>query len=102
MNQSMILNIMNCTVRYNCRLKLKSRTLNFELSLYCLVIPTITQKLSSFLIRASQLSISKLADPFFYNPTSVDVFVGSEFFFHLLENKIIKKIATILRNSKLS
>jgi len=75
MNQSVILNIMNCTIRYNCRLKLKSRTSNFELSLYYLVIPTITQKLSSFLIRASQLSISKLADPFFYNPTSVDVFV---------------------------
>ena len=96
---------MNCTVRYGCRLNLKSRTSNFELSFYCLMVP-ITQKLSSFLIRASPLLIAKnliLSNPFFYNSTNVDVLMGSKFFFHLLENKKIKNcdVMQILRNKKL-
>ena len=92
---------MNCTVRYGCRLNLKSRTSNFELSFYCLMVP-ITQKLSSFLIRASPLLIAKnlmLSDHFFTIPR---VLMGSEFFF-LLENKKIKNsdVMQILRNKKL-
>lgn len=83
------LNDMKCVIKHGYRLQIKSQVSSFSISLYCLIVPKITKKLPSFSIHASRLSIPnnvKLADPFFYNPDIVDVLVGGEFFFKLLEN----------------
>lgn len=63
-----------------------------SLSLYCLVVPKI-KMLSSFSIRASDLSISEnldLADSLFFRPEHINAVVGGEFFLQLLETDKIK------------
>ncbi|XP_036145895.1 uncharacterized protein LOC118646638 [Monomorium pharaonis] len=99
------LNNMNCDIKHGCQLKLKSRISNYEVSLYCLVAPSLTKELPSFSIRASQISIPenlKLADPLFYSPSKIDVLIGGEIFFNLLEaGKIeLSQDLPTLQNSK--
>ncbi|XP_036145656.1 uncharacterized protein LOC118646575 [Monomorium pharaonis] len=99
------LNNMNCDIKHGCQLKLKSRISNYEVSLYCLVAPSLTKELPSFSIRALQILIPKnleLADPLFYNPSKIDVLIGGEIFFNLLEvGKIeLSQDLPTLQNSK--
>jgi len=97
----------NCTtINQGCQVQLLSRNSTFTLNPYCLVVSKITKELPSFSIAVSQLSIPenlKLADPLFSNPSNVDVLIGGEFFFNLLENGRIElgDDSPVLQNSKL-
>ena len=96
---------LNCTIQNGCQLQLKSRTSEFKVDLYCLVVPKISKELPSFSIKVSQLSIPNdinLADPCFYNPSNIDMLIGGELFFELLEiGKLkINSESLTLQNSK--
>lgn len=83
------LNGMSCIIDHGCRLSMKSRTSNFKLKLYCLVVPMITKMLPSFSIQSSKLLIPeniKLADPLYFSPGHIDALIGSEFFLQLLDH----------------
>ncbi|XP_011859104.1 PREDICTED: uncharacterized protein LOC105556616 [Vollenhovia emeryi] len=85
------LNGMSCVITHGCKVSLRSRTSNFELNSYCLVVPRITKKLPSFTVEASELQLRipdnlKLADPLYFSPGHIDALIGSEFFLQLLDN----------------
>lgn len=99
------LNTMNCVIEHGCQVQVQSRTSEFSANLYCLIVPRITKQLPSCSIQVSQLPIPrnlKLADPLFYNPNNIDVLIGSELFFKLLESEKIELRDDLptLQNSK--
>lgn len=99
------LNTMNCTIEHGCQLQVQSRTSEFAANLYCLVVPRITKQLPSCSIQVSQLPIPKnlkLADLLFYTPSNIDILIGSELFFRLLESEKIeiRDDLLTLQNSK--
>ncbi|XP_036146395.1 uncharacterized protein LOC118646807 [Monomorium pharaonis] len=80
---------MKCTINHGCRLSISSRMSNFNLNLYCLVVPQVTKNLPSFSIQSSKLLIPenlKLADPLFFKPGQIDALIGGEFFLQLLDH----------------
>ncbi|XP_070526964.1 uncharacterized protein [Cardiocondyla obscurior] len=86
------LNNMNCDVNRGCRLSMKSRISEFEIDVYCLVVPKITNFLPSTTVGASVLTIPEhiqLADPHFKEPGKIDALIGGELFMKLLETRNI-------------
>ncbi|XP_055634088.1 uncharacterized protein LOC129774380 [Toxorhynchites rutilus septentrionalis] len=79
-------------VRYGVTLPIASRFGNFESSLECLVLPKLTVALPSHNIDITHWRIPPhllLADPHFHISQGVDVIIGAELFFTLLEKEQI-------------
>ncbi|XP_071052868.1 uncharacterized protein [Onthophagus taurus] len=75
------------TISSSCLLKIHSHCTNFSLQVTCLVLPVITSNLPQFAIDVNSLKIPahlRLADPEFYNPNSIDMLLGADYFWELL------------------
>ena len=87
------LNEMKSQVTQDCNVIVTSRHSNLRINFHCLVVPRITNDLPSFQFEASELPIPntiKLADPFYHDPSKVEMLIGAEFFQSLLETGKIK------------
>ncbi|XP_011699619.1 PREDICTED: uncharacterized protein LOC105456927 [Wasmannia auropunctata] len=91
---------------YNaCEVLVKSRCSDFQINAQCLIVPKITKHLPSIRIDRSKLQIPanlKLADSEFHKIGPIDMLVGAEYFFDLLEvGKIeLGKDQLTLQNTK--
>ncbi|XP_048514357.1 uncharacterized protein LOC125501757 [Athalia rosae] len=87
------LNEMKSKVTQDCNVVVMSRHSTLRINVHCLVVPRITNELPSFKFDSSELSIPntiKLADPFYHEPSKVEMLIGAEFFQSLLETGKIK------------
>lgn len=88
------------------QIKVKSRFNSFSLNADCLVIPTITGNLPNVEIDVERLDMPRdveLADPQFYKPSQIDILLGADKFFEIINSRQIK-LGTdkpILQDSKL-
>ncbi|KAF2892873.1 hypothetical protein ILUMI_13299 [Ignelater luminosus] len=74
-------------VSNSVRIEFKSRFNNFTADLNCLVLSSITENMPNFKVNTNNLEIPKslkLADPYFYNPTTINLLKGAEIFWELL------------------
>lgn len=99
------LNEIENKINYTCNVRVKSRCSDFEISAQCLIVPRITKNLPSMQIDCSKLQIPNnlsLANAEFYKIGSIDMLIGAEFFFDLLESGKIEigKNQLILQNTK--
>ncbi|XP_062540969.1 uncharacterized protein LOC134209013 [Armigeres subalbatus] len=80
-------------VRFKINATVKSRTNECSFSLDCLVVPRVTGALPSLKLDATNWPIPKklkLADPRFFDPSRIDLLIGAEKFYELLqEGKIL-------------
>ncbi|XP_065077952.1 uncharacterized protein LOC135701162 [Ochlerotatus camptorhynchus] len=86
-------NGMKTLVKYKVHAKMESRTTKFESSLDCLVVPRVTGALPALKIDLQSWHIPEsvlLADPYFYEPGRIDMLVGAELFFEVLEEGKIR------------
>jgi hypothetical protein len=88
------------------QIRVKSRVSSFSLSADCLVIPIITGNLPNVEIDIERLDLPRdveLADPQFYKPSQIDILLGADKFFEIINSKQIKlgKDKPILQDSKL-
>lgn len=91
------LNGMKSQVTQDCHVVITSRHSNLRINVHCLVIPRITNDLPSVKFDSSKLQIPstvKLADPFYHDPSKIEMLIGAEFFHSLLETGKIQ-LATI-------
>ncbi|XP_070527727.1 uncharacterized protein [Cardiocondyla obscurior] len=100
------INNVACATHNGCRLTIKSQISEFEIGVYCLVVPKITKKLPPISVRSTGLAVPKnlpLADPSFHEPGNIDALIGGEFFFRLLETGRIElgNNLPVMQNSKL-
>jgi len=75
-------------VRQFTNIVIKSKYLKFQINVQCLVMPKITRNLLSKEIDKDDLNIPinlHLADFEFNKRSSIDLLIGAEFFFELLE-----------------
>ncbi|XP_030759214.1 uncharacterized protein LOC115884703, partial [Sitophilus oryzae] len=75
------------------KLLIESRQSNFKININCLVLPKITSKIPSFVFDKSDLNIPAnliLADPSYHIPGSVDLLIGADYFWDLLNIGQIK------------
>ncbi|KAI5634498.1 putative peptidase (DUF1758) domain-containing protein [Phthorimaea operculella] len=88
-----------------CELKLHSKTSNFNTNLTCLVLPSITSDLStSFDLHSIHIPDNiQLADPEFYRPDDVQLLIGVDKFWELINDGKIRlnKDGPYLVNTKL-
>ncbi|XP_058448656.1 uncharacterized protein LOC131428628 [Malaya genurostris] len=78
------------TVHHGVALSLSSRFGNYNYNLNCLVLPRLTVSLPSHHIDVSRWKIPlhlPLADPQFNISQGIDIIIGAELFFNLLENQ---------------
>ncbi|XP_071578820.1 uncharacterized protein [Temnothorax nylanderi] len=98
------LNEIENKVHYICDVHIKSRCSNFQINAQCLIVPKITKNLPSTTIPRDKLEIPsniELADFEFNKIGPIDMLIGAEFFFDLLETgKIELKDQLILQNTK--
>lgn len=76
-------------VRFKINAIVKSRTTECTFSLDCLVVPRVTGALPSLKLDASSWPIPKklkLADPKFFDPSRIDMLIGAEKFYELLQD----------------
>lgn len=81
------------TVKFKATAMVKSRTTDYSFSLDCLVVPRVTGALPSLKVDAAGWPIPrdlKLADPKFCDPSRVDMLVGAEKFYELLQSRKIR------------
>lgn len=93
-------------VSESCEVTLQSRYLKFGVVVRSFVVPKITKSLPSFEIDASALKIPaniKLADSAFFKRSAIDMLIGAEFFFDLLDEGRINlgENQPVLQNTKL-
>lgn len=93
-------------VRQFTNVIVKSKHMNFKVNAKCLIVPKITSDLPSDEIDKKGLSIPpnlSLADPDFDKRNSVDLLIGAEFFYDLLQNDKIEldQGKLFLQNTKL-
>ncbi|XP_018405645.1 PREDICTED: uncharacterized protein LOC108781997 [Cyphomyrmex costatus] len=92
---------------YNiCEVHVLSKCSNFEASVQCLIVPKITKNLPSVEIDRDKLKIPgniALADSEFHKNGPIDLLLGAEFFFDILEvGKIdLGKDELVLQNTRL-
>ncbi|CAH0727376.1 unnamed protein product, partial [Brenthis ino] len=69
-----------------CSLKLQSNTSSFEVSMFCLVLKTISDDLPKHHFNISSLKLNnlELADPSFNEPSPIDMLIGSDLFWDLI------------------
>lgn len=88
-----------------CSLQLHSNTNSFKVSMHCLVLKTITDKLPKISFDTSFLDLSnvELADPNFNESSSIDMLIGSDLFWDLIgsEQQSLGSNKPSLRSSKL-
>ncbi|XP_018371804.1 PREDICTED: uncharacterized protein LOC108766798 [Trachymyrmex cornetzi] len=94
-----------CQVRQFTNVIIKSRHAKFQINTQCLVIPKITRDLPSKEIDKELLNIPsnlQLADFEFNKRSSIDLLIGAEFFFEILESGKIKldNNKLVLQNTK--
>ncbi|CAH0730303.1 unnamed protein product, partial [Brenthis ino] len=73
-------------VEERCSLKLQSNTSSFEVSMFCLVLKTISDDLPKHHFNISSLKLNnlELADPSFNEPSPIDMLIGSDLFWDLI------------------
>jgi hypothetical protein len=87
------LNNIKCDISGSCDVKIKSCLSPFSAQVSCLLVPTITGTLPGFEINTQQLNIPdniELADPNFFQPSSIDILLGSDIFWSIIETNQIK------------
>lgn len=88
-----------------CNIEIKSRTDAFNTNLQCFVLPNITSALPSISKQCAQISIPNkitLADPYFYESHDIDILIGADKFWDLLNtNKIRLSSGPFLQDTKL-
>jgi len=89
-----------------CNVQIKSKHSSFETNVQCLIIPKITKYLPSVEINYKKLQISNnfnLADAEFFKPGAIDMLLGAEYFYDLIENRKIEveEHQVVLQNTKL-
>lgn len=88
-----------------CCLKLRSRSTSFVADVSCLVLPTISGTLPKATLDISHLQLDnfKLADPKFFEPSSVDMLLGADLFWSIVGTKqqSLGKGYPVLRDSQL-
>lgn len=98
------LNAMESQICQSCDIVIKSRQSNYQMNAHCLVVPTVTKQLPSVEIDRNAVEIPgnlKFADAGFYKPGSIDMLIGAEYFFDLLETKKIEGVKRpVLLNTK--
>ncbi|XP_026478309.1 uncharacterized protein LOC113384765 [Ctenocephalides felis] len=93
------------TCNKSVKIKIKSKLTSFEHKLYCVIIDNITQHLPSSSIDYSHWRIPdhvQLADPDFNIPGPIDLLMGAELYFGILQQGCIRlgKNLPILKNSR--
>lgn len=76
-----------------CNIKLKSRINLFHANVSCLLVPDITGMLPSSKINPSEWNIPKsieLADPTYYVPSEIDLLLGADIYWEIVDSKQIK------------
>lgn len=88
-----------------CNIHMRSKTYEFETGIKCLVLPSITSKLPSIDVDAESIRIPSyivLADPTFNVSSEIDLLIGADIFWNLLnENKMRLPSGPYLHDSKL-
>lgn len=88
-----------------CALHFQSLADPFNVSMTCLVIPKIADKLPKVTLNVSQFDLSKfqLADPRFFEASSIDMLIGADLFWDLIGSSqhSLGTNKPILRSSKL-
>ncbi|XP_052567476.1 uncharacterized protein LOC128093775 [Culex pipiens pallens] len=86
------------TVKYQISVKVMSKATNYKFPLDCLVVPRVTGALPSTRVDAKSWPIPKdlkLADPKFYDPCRIDLLIGAEMFFELIQEGKIRMSAEL-------
>lgn len=76
----------------SCNLSIESYYGGYRVNVDCLILPEITKLLPSRLINRNTIPIPKglpLADPSFNIPSAIDVLLGADLFWQLIDNNII-------------
>ncbi|CAH0728460.1 unnamed protein product, partial [Brenthis ino] len=76
----------------SCHLTIQSSCGDYQVSVDCLILPTITHSLPSTYVDKKHLSIPvglQLADPTFNTPSAIDILVGAEVFWDVLGSNSI-------------
>lgn len=96
LTQLNIIGIGNQTTAYKtikrCRIQIKSKCSAFTASLSCLVLPQITSNMPSKTIDIRHVKVPphvKLADPTFHQSAPVDLLLGADIFWQLIESQQI-------------
>lgn len=88
-----------------CSVRVQSNCSPFSTTMSCLVLPTISGKLPKAYINIAHLNLSgfQLADPSFNKPSTVDMLIGADLFWDLIESKqhSLGDNNPVLRSSKL-
>ncbi|XP_039309090.1 uncharacterized protein LOC105201565 [Solenopsis invicta] len=100
------INDATCQVRQVTNVTIKSKHSNFQVNAQCFIVPKISSALPSKEIDKNALNIPcnlRLADSEFSKRHSIDLLIGAEFFFDLLENGKIELCQSklFLQNTKL-
>lgn len=85
-------------VKFKIHATVKSRTTGYEFALDFLVVPRVTGALPSFKLDARGWPIPnglKLADPKFFEPNRIDMLIGAETFFELMQAGKIRMSADL-------
>ncbi|XP_045501378.1 uncharacterized protein LOC123698678 [Colias croceus] len=78
---------------HTCKVNIRSKVNRFNINIQCLVLPRITSKLPSLPIKSQRFQIPKhisLADPTFSVPSDIDILIGADIFWDLLNSDKIK------------
>lgn len=78
---------------HTCKVNFRSKVNDFNTTIQCWVLPRITSKLPSLDVQGQCIQLPKhisLADPTFSVPSDIDVLLGADIFWDLLNNDKIK------------
>lgn len=76
-----------------CSVPIKSLNNDFSMEINCFILPSITDRIPSKHVNLLKIKIPSdvcLADPNFYSPAPVDMLLGADIFWDLLESQRIK------------
>lgn len=103
-----IVGIGNTSLNVNverCAINLQSNTNPFNVTMYCLCLPQISDNIPKVAFDTKHLNLPKceLADPSFNVPSPIDMLIGADLFWDLIgsEQRHLEDYKTILRSSKL-